>query len=516
MPRLTKVQREVRDARREAQEAARDATADVIGASSRSKPTINSLSNNTKTQTKTKTTGGGQASPTRDAVDAPSSDAVSGAPGAAAPPMEIYSDVSTSEDEEHDRRCRDHGVVAGVHGGSTIEAKASAQGMNASRQRHSSTSDGEEDEDGRGGAQDEGEAKCNWQGCGETFHSLVPFVEHIHNTHIGINKNKYACEWIGCGRRGKAQTSRFALISHIRSHTGEKPFVCPSLECDKSFTRSDALHKHMRVHHDMVPQTGRAAKLAETRAANASVSGLVKQEEDPDESAGGAGAGVEETGQEAAPAADEWSDSDGIPETYESRWLAPSSSSTGLTDEDLGIKRRKVDPTTQPGDADFLVFEEEIWEADMDPTLTTARREWIKRARERWEGERAQGSSSRRKKSVPSLGPAAGDTLDLNEDGKRAGRRSSSKSAPPTADNGDTSASGSTIEASAYSRRRYLVEKAKLRIARQHNAQLNKVATELGEEFRQTREDRDNALKAALIREMGHDVLALWTPPNSP
>lgn len=94
---------------------------------------------------------------------------------------------------------------------------------------------------------------CLWDDCGIVFSHLPSLIEHIHSTHIGVHKSNYTCEWATCNRRGLAQTSRFALISHIRSHTGEKPFICSRPECDKSFTRSDALAKHMRLQHNMPP-----------------------------------------------------------------------------------------------------------------------------------------------------------------------------------------------------------------------------------------------------------------------
>ncbi|KAF8216826.1 hypothetical protein K438DRAFT_1901439 [Mycena galopus ATCC 62051] len=94
---------------------------------------------------------------------------------------------------------------------------------------------------------------CQWESCGIVYTHLPTLIEHIHNVHIGVHKSNYTCEWTSCQRRGLPQTSRFALISHIRSHTGEKPFTCARPECDKSFTRSDALAKHMRLQHNISP-----------------------------------------------------------------------------------------------------------------------------------------------------------------------------------------------------------------------------------------------------------------------
>ncbi|KAG6880173.1 hypothetical protein C0992_004625 [Termitomyces sp. T32_za158] len=110
---------------------------------------------------------------------------------------------------------------------------------------------------------------CLWGDCGQVFTHLPTLIFHIHDEHIGVHKSNYSCEWTTCARRGLTQTSRFALISHIRSHTGEKPFNCTLPECDKSFTRSDALAKHLRLQHNIEPPApGRGGQRKRKRGAD--------------------------------------------------------------------------------------------------------------------------------------------------------------------------------------------------------------------------------------------------------
>lgn len=90
---------------------------------------------------------------------------------------------------------------------------------------------------------------CGWEGCSKKFVVLKQLVEHLSEDHVGFKKEAYCCRWVDCPRANNAQASRFALISHIRSHTGEKPYTCPAPGCPREFTRSDSLNKHVKTHH---------------------------------------------------------------------------------------------------------------------------------------------------------------------------------------------------------------------------------------------------------------------------
>ncbi|KAH6648393.1 putative C2H2 finger domain protein [Truncatella angustata] len=92
---------------------------------------------------------------------------------------------------------------------------------------------------------------CAWDGCDAGDQgNMDRLVDHIHADHIESRQKKYTCEWIGCTRKSMPHASGYALKAHMRSHTREKPFYCYLPECDRAFTRSDALAKHMRTVHE--------------------------------------------------------------------------------------------------------------------------------------------------------------------------------------------------------------------------------------------------------------------------
>jgi len=95
--------------------------------------------------------------------------------------------------------------------------------------------------------------KCRWSDCSAELATMQLLAEHLSMVHIGCRKALYPCKWYGCPRGGRPFTKRHKLLNHLRTHTGERPFLCTIEGCPKSFSRSDSLASHVRTHAGVGP-----------------------------------------------------------------------------------------------------------------------------------------------------------------------------------------------------------------------------------------------------------------------
>ncbi|XP_072490980.1 zinc finger protein 200 isoform X1 [Notamacropus eugenii] len=82
---------------------------------------------------------------------------------------------------------------------------------------------------------------------------LEDLSKYVDMSILALSQNRRTRRFYTCPQCGKHFTESSYLISHQRTHTGEKPYDC--IHCGKSFNHKTNLNKHERIHTGEKPYT---------------------------------------------------------------------------------------------------------------------------------------------------------------------------------------------------------------------------------------------------------------------